>query len=374
MTRKSDNQAVSGAKAASQLRSLRTQIDKLDHQILKLLNERASRAAEAGQLKTDQASEIFSPAREEEILQQLLANHKGPLDAQTIRAIFRELMSGSRALQKVLKVAYLGPDYSNCHLAVIERFGTSIDFIGVGSIPAVFEEVNRGHADFGLVPLENSIDGRLSDTLEMFLRLPQIHITSEVRFRIHHHLMANVTQQEIRRVYSRSQILSQCRNWLSKNIPHAQMVEVTSTGVAGELAQREPGAAAVASRHVAQRFNLKTLFEKIEDSLVGISRFAVIGTHPAPKSGKDKTALLIHLGTHPGSLADALHIFKQNKVAIGVIESYMARSGKDEAVFFLDFDGHMDDAKCKKTLDALNKHCEKVTVLGSFPASTINDE
>ncbi len=374
MTRKSDSHPASAAKAAAQLKALRSQIDKLDHQILKLLNERAARAAEAGQIKSEQANEIFAPAREEEILQNLLHSHKGPLDVQTIRAIFRELMSGSRALQKVLKVAYLGPEYSNCHLAVIERFGTSIDFIGVGSIPAVFEEVNRGHADFGIVPLENSIDGRLSDTLEMFLRLPQIHITSEVRFRIHHHLMANVTQQEIRRIYSRSQILSQCRNWLSKNVPHAQIVEVTSTGVAGELAQREPGAAAVASRHVAQRFGLKILFEQIEDSLVGISRFAVVGNHPAPRGGKDKTALLIHLGKHPGSLADALNIFKQNKVNIGVIESYMARSGKDESVFFLDFEGHMDEPKSKRTIEALHKRCEKVTVLGSFPASIVNDE
>src|SRR5947209_8021272 len=243
MTRKTDggNSTATANRMAASLRSLRSHIDKLDLQILKLVNERAGLAAEIGQLKNDHGNEVFSPAREEEVLQQVLDANKGPLDAGTIRAIYREIMSGSRALQKVLKVAYLGPEDSFSHLAAVDRFGHAVEYMQVGSIAAVFEEVNRGHADFGVVPLENSIDGRVADTLDMFIRLPQLIICAEIRLRIHHNLLASCEQQEIRRVYSKPQALSQCRNWLSKNVPHASLHEVASTATAAELAQREPG-------------------------------------------------------------------------------------------------------------------------------------
>src|SRR5947209_4597378 len=230
MTRKTEGgtQVVS-SRAATSLRSLRTHIDKLDLQILKLVNERAGLAAEIGRIKNKHGTEGFSPAREEEVYGNVLEANKGPLDEGTIRAIFREIMSGARALQKVIKVAYLGPEYSFSHLAAVERFGQAVEFMRVGSIAAVFEEVNRSHADFGVVPLENSTDGRVADTLEMFMRLPQLKICAEVRLRIHHNLLANCDQPEIRRVYSKDQALSQCRNWLSKNVPHAQLIPMAST-------------------------------------------------------------------------------------------------------------------------------------------------
>src|SRR6267142_857255 len=178
MTRKHEggsNSAVS-TKAAASLRHLRSQIDRLDLQILKLVNERAHLASEIGKIKNDHGSEVFSPAREEEVIKNVLESSKGPLSEDTIRSVFREIMSGSRALQKVLKVAYLGPEYSFSHLAAVERFGQTVEFMRVGSISAVFEEVNRGHADFGVVPLQNSTDGRVADTLDMFMRLPQLKI------------------------------------------------------------------------------------------------------------------------------------------------------------------------------------------------------
>jgi chorismate mutase/prephenate dehydratase len=369
MTRKPDSGPTQ--RTAAQMRSLRAQIDKLDGQILKLLNERARHAAEIGQVKTEQGTDVFSPAREEEILQHLLTQNKGPLDSGTVRTIFRELISGSRALQKVLKVAYLGPEYSYSHLAAVERFGNAVDFLSVGSIPTVFEEVNRGHADYGVVPLENSTDGRIADTLDMFIRLPQIRICAEVRLRIHHHLLANCSQQEIRRVYSRAQALAQCRNWLSKNVPHAQMVEVTSTSVAAELAQREPGAAAVASRQASNRYGLKILFAEIEDFAGNETRFAIIGSHPAERTGKDKTALMFQTGHHPGDLVDALGVFKQNKLNLSMIESFPARGQSSQYVFFVDFEGHVEDPKVKRALEALQKVCDRVVVLGSFPMSEV---
>lgn len=374
MTRKNDSgvPAAAASRAAASLRSLRSQIDKIDQQLLKLVNERASLAAEIGGLKNDQGGEVFSPAREEEVLQNVLQNNKGPLDVATIRAIFRELMSGSRALQKVLKVAYLGPEDSFSHLAAIERFGQTVEFMRVGSIPAVFEEVNRGHADFGVVPLQNSTDGRVADTLDMFMRLPQLKICAEVRLPIHHNLLANCDQQMIRRIYSKPQALSQCRLWLSKNVPHASLHEVASTSTAAELAQREPGAAAVASRQAAVRYGLRVLFSDIEDSDANETRFAIIGNQECQKTGNDKTAVMFRLADHPGSLVDALSPFKQNKLNLRWIESFPARSPRAESVFFVDFDGHHEDPKVKKTLAALQEHCEMLTILGSYPMATLS--
>lgn len=373
MTRKPEggNTAAAANRAANSLRQLRTQIDKLDLQILKLINERASLAAEIGKLKNDHGSEVFTPAREEEVLNNVLEANKGPLDHDTIRAIFREVMSGSRALQKILKVAYLGPEDSFSHLAAIDRFGQSVEFMRVGSIAAVFEEVNRSHADFGVVPLENSTDGRVADTLDMFMRLPQLKISAEIRLPIHHMLMANCEQQQIRRIYSKPQALSQCRNWLSKNVPHASLHEVASTATAAELAQREPGAAAVASRQAAVRYGLRILFSDIEDSPSNETRFAVIGTQECGRTGNDKTAVMFSVPHHPGSLVDALNVFKQHKLNLTWIESFPAKSQRAEYVFFVDVEGHYEDAKVKKTLAALAEHCEKVSILGSFPMASL---
>jgi len=369
MTRKSEggNNSATTARTLASLKGLRSQIDKLDLQILKLVNERASLAAEIGKVKNEFSTEVFSPAREEEVLQNMLEASKGPLDPATIRAIFREIMSGSRALQKVLKVAYLGPEYSFSHLAALERFGQAIDFIRVGSISAVFEEVNRGHADFGVVPLENSTDGRVADTLDMFMRMPQLIISAEVRLPIHHNLMANCEQPDIRRIYSRSNALSQCRTWLSKNVPHASLHEVASTATAAELAQREPGAAAVASRQAAVKYGLRVLATDIQDSPYNETRFAVIGHQKCGKTGHDKTALMFRVPHHPGSLVEALEIFQQSKINLTWIESFPARTPKPEYVFFVDFEGHMDDAKVAKVLKTLQDQCEEVAVLGSFP-------
>jgi chorismate mutase/prephenate dehydratase len=360
-------------RSPAQLKALRSQIDKLDLQIVKLVNERAAVAGEIGRAKLEQGEDIFSPAREEEVYQNVVqANEKqkGPLDEGTIRAIFREIMSGARALQRVHKVAYLGPEYSFSHLAAVERFGQAVEFIPVASIAAVFEEVNREHVDFGVVPIENSTDGRVADTLDMFLRMPHLTICGEIRLRIHHNLAANCEHQEIRRIYSKPQALSQCRNWLSKNVPHALLKDVSSTATAAELAQREPGAAAVTSRQAAVRYGLRILFAQIEDSPHNETRFAVIGHHKAKKTERDKTAIMFRLPHNPGSLVEALDIFKQNKINLTWIESFPAQTPKQEYIFFIDFEGHQDEAKVGRALKALAEHCQQLTVLGSFPLAT----
>lgn len=370
MARKPESDNAVTTRSASSLRNLRHTIDRLDVQILKLVNERAGLAAEIGKVKTDVGTEVFSPSREEEVYQNILEHNKGPLDAATIRAIYREIMSGARALQKVLKIAYLGPEYSFSHLAAVERFGQQVDFIGVGSISAVFEEVNRSHVDFGVVPLENSTDGGVSDTLDMFIRLPQLKIIAEVRLNIHHNLCANCEQQQIRRVYSKPQALSQCRNWLSKNVPYAQLIEVSSTAAAVKLAQQEPGAAAVASRHAAVHFSVPMLFNNIEDFPNNETRFAVIGTQECGKTGHDKTALMFRVSHSAGSLVNVLEVFKQAKVNLTWIESFPARAPKPTYMFFVDFEGHIDDPKIKRALTTVDEHCEQMSVLGSFPMAS----
>jgi chorismate mutase/prephenate dehydratase len=356
-------------RTAASLKHLRSQIDKLDLQIVKLVNERASLASEIGKAKNDQGSETFVPQREEEVLKNVVeANQKvkGPLDDETIRAVFREIMSGSRALQKVLKIAYLGPEYSFSHIAAVERFGQAVQFMSVDSITAVFEEVNRGHADYGVVPIDNSTDGRVTDTLDMFIRLPMLKIIAEVRLRVHHNLLANCEQPDIARVYSKPQALSQCRGWLAKNLPHARLADVTSTAVAAQLAQREPGAAAIASRQAAVRYGLRILFTDIEDVPNNETRFAVIGHQKAGKTGKDKTAVMFRVKHEAGSLVSALDIFRQNKINLTWIESFPARTPKPQYVFFIDFEGHSEDPKVARALKALQEQCEEVTVLGSF--------
>jgi chorismate mutase/prephenate dehydratase len=373
MTRKPESvNTMPPKKAEAAIRSLRTQIDRLDVQILKLINVRAAHAAEIGQLKNDHGEEVFTPDREEEVLVNVVESNKGPLPSDTVRSIFREIISGSRALQKRLKIAYLGPEYSFSHLAAVERFGHTVEFVKVASIAAVFEEVSRGHVEFGVAPLENSTNGSISDTLDMFVRIPQIIICAEVRLRIHHNLLSNVEQQKINRVYSHPQALSQCRTWLSKNLPHALLREVSSTAVAADLAQKELGAAAVASKQAAVTYGLRVLFENIEDSPYNETRFAVIGYQKSPRTGKDKTAAMFRIPHSPGSLVEALDVFKQTKINLTWIEAFPSRTAGNEYIFFVDFDGHADDTKVAKALKALQEQCEEVTVLGSYPAAEVS--
>jgi len=371
MTRKNEPGPAtqSADKVAASLTAFRGQIDKLDVQILDLINKRAKLAGEIGKIKNDQSAGIFSASREEEVLTNVLQSHKGPLPEVSVKAIYREIMSGCRSLQRMQKVAFLGPEYSYSHLATMERFGEAVEYMEVGTISAVFEEVSRRHVDFGVVPLENSTDGRIADTLDMFIRLPQLKICSEVRMHIHHNLLAKCQQIEIRRVYSKPQALSQCRNWLSENIPHAQLLEVTSTTAAARLVRDEPSAAAVASRQAAVKYGLPILFPNIEDSPNNETRFAVIALHDSAKTGRDKTAVMFQIPHSPGSLADILGLFKTHKVNLTWIESFPFRAAKGEYVFFVEFEGHSTDAKAKKVIGELQENCLTLSVLGSFPAA-----
>lgn len=356
------------------LQNLRAQIDKIDQQILKSINDRARLCVEIGKVKNSGGVEVFNPGREDEVLSKIVGQNKGPLDDRGVRAIYRELMSASRAVQRRHRVAYLGPAYSFSHLASIEKFGESVEYVPVGSIAGAFEAVHRKQVDVGVVPIENSTDGRIADTLDMFTRFP-MKICAEVSLRIHHNLLAACPQSEVRRVYSKPQVLSQCRHWLATNVPQAQLKEVASSTTAVQLAKQEPGAAAVASRQAAVAYGLDVICADIEDFQNNITRFAVISHHSGDKTGSDKTAIMFHVTDYPGALCDALLTFKKNKVNMSWIESFPAKSeGKSqEYVFFADIAGHSEEARVKRTLSQLERKCRQLVVLGTFPKSVCHE-
>ena len=277
---------------------------------------------------------------------------KGPLSSESVRAVFREIISGSRQLEKQLRVAFLGPLYTYSHLATLHSFGQSVELIPVGTIAAVFEEVHRHQANYGLVPIENSTDGRIADTLDMFTRL-RVRICGEVQLRIRHALMSRSPRSEVVEVYSKTQPLSQCRNWLAKHLPAARPIEMTSTSTAAQMAADKPGAAAIASREAASHYGLDVLAEGIEDNPDNITRFAVIGADAAVRSGRDKTAAMFQIEHRPGSLAEAINIFKRNRLNLTWIESFPIAHG--EYLFFVEFDGHESDLKVRRALQRWQK-------------------
>jgi chorismate mutase/prephenate dehydratase len=359
------------AKKPPGLTEMRGEIDRLDKELVDLLNRRAEVSVQIGQIKQKQGLDVWSSAREEEVVNRALSLSKGPLLPETLRLVFRELMSGSRALQRPLKVAFLGPKYSYSHLASVARFGESVEHCPVGSIAAVFEEVNRRHVHFGIVPLENSTDGRIADTLDQFVRLPGLKIRAEVRLGVHHCLLGRGERSQIRRVYSKAQALSQCRNWLGKNLPQATLVEVVSTSHAAEIAQREDGAAAIASRQAGEAYRLELLTPNIEDQPHNLTRFAVIAERPEQRTGKDKTTLMLRLPNSSGALGKAIAPFEKNGVNMTWIESFPYSEGPAEAnptyLFFVDIEGHAEDDLVRRTLDAVRKKCDRLEVLGSYP-------
>jgi len=363
------------AKKAPTLASLRGEIDRIDKELVAILNRRAEIATQIGQVKNVNGLEVWSAAREEEVLAKVLGASQGPLPADTLRLIFRELMSGTRALQRTLRVACLGPKYSYSYLAAVAKFGEAVEHVPVGSIAAVFEEVNRRHVQYGIVPLENSTDGRIADTLDMFTKLPNVKIRAEVRLRIHHCLLGRCEWSQMRRVYSKSQALSQCRNWLGKNLPQAAKVEVVSTAAAAELAQREEYAGAVASKPAAQAYRLNVLAENIEDQANNLTRFAVIAETPEGRTGRDKTTLMARLPNAVGSLAKSIAPLEKLGVNMTWIESFPMPTGagdRDPAyLFFLDIEGHVTDPQVQKAIEAIRKRCERLDVLGSYPRSEI---
>jgi chorismate mutase/prephenate dehydratase len=355
--------AISAGKPT--LASLRRELDRLDDEILAAANRRAAMAQQIGQFKSEAGEPVFDPVRETEVLNRIASANVGPLGDESVRAVFRELISASRAVQAATRVAYLGPEFTFSHLAAIARFGQSAELVPVGTIAAVFEEVERGQATFGVVPMENSTDGRVSDTLDCFSH-SKVQICGELPLRIHHCLLGLGRRDEIRKVVSKPQPLSQCRNWLSKHLPNAQLVEVASTADAAQKAKADSAVAAVASAQAGVNYGLPVLAENIEDNADNVTRFAVIAAATGKKSGNDKTALVVEIAHQPGALADVMAIFKRNRLNLTWIESYPIPGARGRYLFFIEFVAHQDEPRARRAVASLRKKAIRLDVLGSY--------
>jgi chorismate mutase/prephenate dehydratase len=279
--------------------------------------------------------------------------------------VFRELDSGVRALVAPLRVAFLGPEFSYSHLATIARYGQSCELVPVATIAAVFTEVNQGSVDYGLVPIENSTDGRIADTLDMFTRLP-VRICGEVQMEIHHNLLGRGARAQLREVCSKPQALSQCRAWLARHLPQAAVISTESTTAAAQRAAGDPRVAAIASRQAGIHYGLGVLAANIEDNRGNVTRFAVIGLEPGERTGQDKTSLMFELSHQPGALADAMAVFKRNRLNLTWIESFPKTGSSNEYLFFVEFEGHQKDLLARRAIAALGRKSVRVEVLGSY--------
>ena len=351
------------------LTPLRQQIDALDAQIVELLNQRAKVVVEIGKVKQQNNAPIYAPDREKAVLQKLRTLNKGPLPDRCLEAVYRELMSGSFALEKPLRIGFLGPEATFSHHAAVRKFGSSVDYVPLSEIPAVFEEVVRGHIDYGLVPVENSIGGGVVDTLDAFLH-SSARICAEVLITVHHNLLAKEPWEKVTKICSKAQVFSQCRDWLSATAKDRAHVPVESTTAAAKMAREQAGVAAIGSKQAAELYGLSILFENIEDNPDNVTRFFVISREGAKRTGDDKTAIMFTTAHKPGALAEVLDVFKENGINLTDIEKRPSKKVNWEYYFFIDAQGHADDPAMKKSVEEAKQHCLQLTVLGSYPRAT----
>lgn len=334
------------------------QLQKLDREIIALINRRAEGSAA-------RIANSRDPLTSDATLAGCLKANSGPLPDEAIRAVMREAYSAMRALDHPTRVCYLGPEFTYSHLAATEKFGSSVEYVPVGSIAAAFEEVERNHSDFGLIPLENSTDGRVTDALECLAHSP-VQICAEVPLRIRHCLLGSGSRAELVRVCSKPQALSQCRNWLGKHLPDAELAALASTAEAARLAAADPQIAAIASKQAGVHYGLDVLANDIQDNADNVTRFAVIGASPGEKTGNDKTALVFEAPHEPGALADAMAIFKRRNLNLTWIESYPVPGARGRYLFFLEFQGHPSELHPRRALASLEKKTLELRVLGSY--------
>ena len=346
----------------------RAEIDRIDDRILELLNERARCNEEVGRIKQPDAGSVVVPAREIEILERLEVRSDGPFPRSAIRNVFREIISASVALQRGVKVAYLGPQATYTHQAAIQQFGQMADLAAAGTITEIFESVESDGAEYGVVPVENSSEGVVSHTLDLLVESP-LTICAEIHVLVHHDLMTRRGDPAgILAVHSHPQALAQCRRWLELNLPSVPQHPTASTAQAAELASRDEGAAAIASPVAAQLYGLQTVHSGIEDVPTNTTRFLVIGRTPPARSSRDITSLLFSIKRDQvGALHRALEPFATHGVNLTRIESRPTKVRAWEYVFFCDFEGHAEDPQVAKAIAELEPRCDFVKVLGSCP-------
>lgn len=349
------------------LDELRRDIDAIDDRILELLNRRAELVIEVGRVKVEQKRDFHSPSREREIYERLTAGNPGPFPSEAIRSVYREIISASLSLETPMKVAFLGPKATFTHLASLQHFGLSAELVPQKSIPAVFEEVEKGRALYGVVPVENSTEGMVSHTLDMFME-SDLKIDAEVLLEVSHDLLSRTGRlEDIKKVYSHPQAIAQCRTWLDENLPGIPTVDVASTALAAQIVSEDYTAAAIASEFAASMYDLKVVRERIEDQVNNFTRFLVIGKKMAEKGGDDKTSLMFSVKDEPGILYRMLEPFAQRGVNLSKIESRPLKKKAWEYIFFLDLTGHISDPVVADAVQELKGYCQFVKILGSYP-------
>ena len=351
-----------------QLDDLRKKVDELDEQIVRLISQRAQVVHQIGQVKARGNHAVYAPAREDAVYRHVTEANEGPLPDSVLRAVYREIISGCLALERPIRVAYLGPEGTFTHNAARAKFGDSANYLPTASIDDVFTEVERDRADYGVVAVENSTGGGIHATLTRFLTSP-LNVCAEIAQAIHHALMAQCPMAEVKRVYSKGEVLGQTRVWLQTHLPGVEQMDVASTSVAAERASHEPGTAAIGNASLAQLHGLNVLYDGIEDYAHNVTRFFVLGKHMSEPTGDDKTAVLCSVKDKAGALYDLLTPFKEHGISLTKIESFPSPDAAWQYYFFIDILGHPKDAEVGRALAQVQEECVSFKILGGFPRS-----
>ena len=345
----------------------RKAIDKLDAHIVRLLNERTRQVLAIGDIKLAAGEEIYAPHRERAVLERICKLNAGPMTDEQLRAIYREIMSSALALEKTMTIAYLGPEATFTHQAAIRRFGSSLRYASQKTIADVFTEVAKNRADYGVVPVENSTEGVVTHTLDMFVD-SDLKIVSQIVLPIQYCLAGNGRGlKHIKRLHVHPQALGQCRRWVQQNLPGAEILEASSNARSAELAAKDKSAAAVTGILAAEKYGLQILEQDIQDNTANATRFLVLGRQCSPPTGDDRTSLMVSVSDKVGALHEAIAAFRRYKINMTKIESRPSKRKAWEYFFFIDCTGHFQDVKVAKAIALLGEHCNFVKALGSYP-------
>jgi chorismate mutase/prephenate dehydratase len=346
----------------------RKAIDKLDAQIVKLLNERTKHVLGIGEIKLKAGEEIYVPHRERAVFDRVCKLNAGPITNESLRAIYREVMSSALSLEKSMTVAYFGPEATFTHQAAIKKFGASLNYSAQKTIADVFAEVARNRADYGVVPVENSTEGVVTHTLDMFVD-SDLKVVAQIVMRVQQCLMSKGSQREIKKLFVHPQSLAQCRAWIQNNLPDVEIIETSSNARSAELAAKTRNSAAIGGALAAQRYGLDVLELDIQDNATNTTRFLVLGRQCSPPTGKDRTSIMYSIPHQVGALHTSLAAFRKYRLNMTKIESRPSKRKAWEYFFFVDCDGHYEDKRVANAIGDLQKHCTFVKVLGSYPNS-----
>jgi len=344
----------------------RKAIDKLDAQIIHSLNERTRHILAIGQIKMKAGQEVYAPQRERAVLDRICRLNEGPIRNESLQAIYREVMSSALSLEKSMKIAYLGPEATFTHQAAIQRFGSSLRYSSQKTIADVFTEVSKRRAEYGVVPVENSTEGVVTHTLDMFMD-SDLKIVSQIVLPVQHCLLSNNPRSQIKTLFAHPQSLGQCRVWVQTNLPRVEVIETSSNARSAELAAGKKHTAAIAGILAAEKYKLGVLEYDIQDNVANATRFIVLGREYTPPTGHDRTSLVMSLNDKVGALHSAISAFRRFRINMTKIESRPSKRKAWEYVFFIDCEGHIQDKKISTVVQHLSQHCNFVKVLGSYP-------